>query len=206
MTRIQTILGAVATAATAAVALAGCGNSGTTAGSTTASTAASTTTSTAATTTASKATQGQSASNTIGKISADLIHQQAPGSEILSVTNKGTQPITISGWPQLSFLNAHNDSLQVPVEKVNQPGATTPTTLQPGQSAFAGVKLVVGSKGDDSTFVATTTNLTVPGAPTVTVNLIGDDGHVAEYPELDLKSVQAGTFQPSMQGVSPDAW
>jgi hypothetical protein len=204
MTRIRTILATAATMATAAVVLAGCGNSS----------AIGANTSTAATTTASKATQTgtqtndqtQNAGNTIGKISADLTHQRAPGSEILAVTNKGARPITVTGWPELAFLNAHNDSLQVPVEKVNQPGAATPTTLQPGQSAFAGVKLVVGNKGDDSTFVATTTNLTVPGAPTVTVSVIGDDGHAAEYPELDLKSVQVGTFQPSMQGVSPDAW
>ncbi|MEV6604178.1 DUF4232 domain-containing protein [Kutzneria sp. NPDC051319] len=197
MTRIQTILGAVATAATAAVVLAGCGNSSATGAQPNAP----------ATTTASQAkTPTQNASNTNGKISADLNHQQSPGSEILVVTNKGTRPITVQGWPELSFLNAHNDSLAVPTEKVSQPGATVPSTLQPGQSAFAGVKLISGDKGDPSTFVATTTNLTVPGAPAVTVSLIGDDGHAAEYPELDLKSIQVGTFQPSMQGVSPDAW
>jgi len=160
----------------------------------------------AASTTSSSATVSQNTASTQGKIGAELVHQQAPGSEILVVTNKGTTPLTVDGWPTLSFLNAANGSLAVPVQKVSQPGAATKTTIQPGQSAFAGVKLVLGDKGDSTTSVATTTNLTIPGAPTTVVSLIGDDGHAAAYPELDLKSVQVGTFQPSMQGVSPDGW
>ncbi|MFC0434840.1 DUF4232 domain-containing protein [Kutzneria buriramensis] len=204
MTRIRTAFGAVAMVATA-VMLTACGNSGLTAG----STAASTTTSTPppTTTTATKATtSAQNVSSGNGKITADLNHQQGPGSEILAVTNKGTGPLTVNGWPALSFLNAANGSLAVPVNKVNQPGAASPITLQPGQSAFAGVKLIPGDKGANDTFVATTTNLALPGAPAVVVNLIDDNGHASEYPELDLKSVQVGTFQPAMQGVSPDAW
>ena len=195
MTRIRTILGATALAATAAM-VTGCGVSSATGAAT------NTTTSSA---TASPAA-AQNAGNTQGKIGAELVHQQAPGSEILVVTNKGTTPLTVDGWPTLSFLNAANGSLAVPVQKVSQPGAATRTTIQPGQSAFAGVKLILGDKGDNTTSVATTTNLTIPGAPTTVVSLIGDDGHAAAYPELDLKSVQVGTFQPSMQGVSPDAW
>ena len=195
MTRIRTILGAAALAATAAM-VTGCGVSSATGAAT------STTSSSAAVSPAA----AQNAGNVQGKIGAELVHQQAPGSEILVVTNKGTRPLTVDGWPTLSFLNAANGSLAVPVRKVSQPGAATKTTIQPGQSAFAGVKLVFGGKGDNDTYVATTTNLTIPGAPTTVVSLIGDDGHAAEYPELDLKSVQVGTFQPSMQGVSPDAW
>jgi len=195
MTRIRTILGAAALAATAAM-VTGCGASSATGAAT------NTTSSSAAVSPAA----AQNAGNVQGKIGAELVHQQAPGSEILVVTNKGTGPLTVDGWPTLSFLNAANGSLAVPVRKVSQPGAATKTTIQPGQSAFAGVKLVFGGKGDNDTYVATTTNLTIPGAPTTVVSLIGDDGHAAEYPELDLKSVQVGTFQPSMQGVSPDAW
>lgn len=195
MTRIRTILGAAALAATAAM-VTGCGVSSATGAAT------NTTSSSAAVSPAA----AQNGGNVQGKIGAELVHQQAPGSEILVVTNKGTRPLTVDGWPTLSFLNAANGSLAVPVQKVSQPGAATKTTIQPGQSAFAGVKLVFGDKGDNNTYVATTTNLTIPGAPTTVVSLIGDDGHPAEYPELALKSVQVGTFQPSTQGVSPDAW
>jgi hypothetical protein len=198
MTQIRTILGAAALAATAAM-VTGCGVSG----------AMGAATSTSTSSTASQVAVGapaRNAGNVQGKIGAELVHQQAPGSEILVVTNKGAEPLTVDGWPTLSFLNAANGSLAVPVRKVSQPGAATRTTIQPGQSAFAGVKLIFGDKADNDTYVATTTNLTIPGAPTTVVSLIGDDGHAAEYPELDLKSVQVGTFQPSMQGVSPDAW
>ncbi|WP_051579776.1 DUF4232 domain-containing protein [Pseudonocardia acaciae] len=140
-------------------------------------------------------------------VGAELTHQQQPGSEILAVTNKGNAPLSLNGWPQLSFLAANNSPVPVPVQQVNQPGAATPTTLQPGQSAFAGVKLVAGPKSSSDVFVATTTKLTVPGAAgPVVVTLIGPDGKPVGYPELSLKSVQVGTFQPVMQGVSPDAW
>jgi Protein of unknown function (DUF4232) len=206
MTRIRTILGAAALAATAAMAT-GCGVSSATGAAVNPTTSSATVSpAAAANTTTSSATATQNAGNAQGKIGAELVHQQAPGSEILVVTNKGTTPLTVDGWPTLSFLNAANGSLAVPVQKVSQPGVATKTTVQPGQSAFAGVKLISGDKGDTTTSVATTTNLTVPGAPTTVVRLIGDDGHAAAYPELDLKSVQVGTFQPSMQGVSPDAW
>jgi hypothetical protein len=203
MTLIRTVLGTAAMVATAAM-LAACGNSSA-AGTSTTTNAQSPNTSTTVSATATGG-PAQNAGNSTGKITADLNHQQAPGSEILVVTNKGSQPLTVNGWPALSFLNAANGSLSVPVQKVNQPGAATPITLQPGQSAFAGVKLTPGDKGDTDTFVATTTNLTLPGVPAVVVNLIGDNGHAAQYPELALKSVQVGTFQPAMQGVSPDAW
>jgi hypothetical protein len=210
MTRIRTVLGAAALAATAAM-VTGCGVSSATGASTSTSAqpATSSQPTTSSSATASSAPTGapaQNAGNVHGKISAELVHQQAPDSEILVVTNKGTGPLTVDGWPTLSFLNAANGSLAVPVQKVSQPGAATRTTIQPGQSAFAGVKLISGGKGDNDTYVATTTNLTIPGAPTTVVSLIGDDGHAAEYPALDLKSVQVGTFQPAMHGVSPDAW
>jgi hypothetical protein len=199
MTRIRTILGVTALAATAAM-VTGCGVSSAT-GTTNAQPATSATASPAA-----SGAAAQNAGNVQGDIGAELVHQQAPGSEILVVTNKGTKPLTVDGWPTLSFLNAANGSLAVPVQNVSQPGAATRTTIQPGQSAFAGVKLISGDKGDTNTYVATTTKLTIPGAPTAVVSVIGDDGHPAAYPELDLKSVQVGTFQPAMQGVSPDAW
>lgn len=140
-------------------------------------------------------------------VSAELTQQQGPGAEVLAVTNRGSEPLSIDGWPKLTFLGADNSAELVPVQQVNQPGAASRITLQPGQSAFAGVKLVTGDKASSDTYVATTTKLAVPGAAgPVVVSLVGQDGKPVGYPELDLKSVQVGTFQPAMQGVSPDSW
>jgi uncharacterized protein DUF4232 len=206
MIRTRAILGVIAVAATAAV-LAGCGNSGNTAASASntpppapSQAATSATTSVSGSATPAKETNGSTS------ITAELTHQQAVGSEILTITNKGSRPLTINGSPEFTFFSADNGKLPVPVQKVNMPGAASPITLQAGQSAFAGVKLVIGDKASDSTYVATTTKVTVPGAAPVVVSLIGDDGKPAGYPELALKSVQVGTFQPAMQGVSPDSW
>jgi hypothetical protein len=197
----RTILGVVAAAVTAAV-LTGCGTSGTTAAPATSTPPPAT----SATTAAGGSAAPVKKTNGTASITAELVHQQAVGAEILTITNKGSQPLTINGSPEFTFFGADNSKLPVPVQKVNQPGAASPITLQAGQSAFAGVKLVIGDKAASNTYVATTTKVAVPGTATVVVSLIGDNGKAAGYPELALKSVQVGTFQPAMQGVSPDTW
>ncbi|HWC83051.1 MAG TPA: DUF4232 domain-containing protein [Pseudonocardiaceae bacterium] len=139
-------------------------------------------------------------------VKANMDPQQQPGDKILEVTNTGTGPLTLDGFPQLGFLAADNHALDVPTQQVDEPGPATSVTLQPGETAFAGVKLISGDKDDPSTQVATTTTLTVPGAAPTNVTLTGDDGQPIGYPELDLKSVQVGSFQPAAQGVNPDIW
>ena len=140
------------------------------------------------------------------KVKANMDPQRQPGDEILEITNSGSGPLVLNGSPKLTFLAEDNSTLNVPQQHVDQPGAATSITLQPGQTAFAGVKLVAGDKSDPSTFVATTTTLTLPGAAPVNVTLSDANGKVVGYPELDLKSVQIGTFQPASQGVNPDTW
>jgi hypothetical protein len=64
------------------------------------------------------------------------------------------------------------------------------------------VTWVPGDKAETTTYVATTVRLTPPGTATpVVVSVIGTDGRVSGYPELDLKSVKVGTWQPASQGV-----
>jgi Protein of unknown function (DUF4232) len=121
---------------------------------------------------------------------------------LLALTNTGKQSVTVQGWPSMRFLDAANGTLPVPVLRVAVPGAGPSIRLAPGRTAFAGVTWVAGDKADTSTYVATTVRLTPPGNGTsVVVGVIGTDGRVSGYPELDLKSVKVGTWQPASQGV-----
>jgi hypothetical protein len=191
-------------ACTVLAGLAACGSGSSASGSTT--TSQPTTASAPATTTNNQVadtpiTSSTKASATAGQFSVDLTIQQS-GLGLLAVTNSGKTAASINGWPTLTFRNAANETVAVPVKKATVPGAPTAITLQPGRTAFAGVKWTNGDKGSDSTFVATTLDVTAPGATTeVAANVIGTDGKKQGYYEFDITSVQVGTLQPSTEGV-----
>jgi hypothetical protein len=190
-------------AGTVLVGLAACGSGTSASGSTT--TSQTTTASAPATTTQNQVADTPITSSTkaatAGVFTVDLTIQQS-GLGLLAITNSGKTAASINGWPTLTFRNAANETVAVPVKKVNIPGAATPITLQPGRTAFAGVKWTNGDKASDSTFVATTLDVTAPGATKeVAANVIGTDGKKQGYYEFDITSVQVGTLQPSTEGV-----
>jgi hypothetical protein len=172
---------------------------------TTVTTAAPTTTRGAVTGTRSAPTSrtagGGSAAVAASSFRADLTVQRA-GLGLLALTNTAEQAVTVRGWPTLTFLNAANETVSVPVRKVSVPGAGPSITIGPGETAFAGVQWTVGDKADPKTFVATTVRMTPPGGTGwVNVNVIGTDGQDAGYAEFDITSARIGTLQPSSQGV-----
>jgi hypothetical protein len=187
-------------AGTVLLGLAACGSGGSASGS-------STTTTSAASTSgphqvaAAPVTSNTKAFATAGQFAVDLTVQQ-DGLGLLAVTNNGKAKAAIDGWPTLSFRNAADETLSVPVNNVNIPGAATSITLAPGESAFAGVKWTDGDKGSDSTFVATTLEVAPPGSTTAVVaDVIGTNGRKQSYYEFDITSVQVGTLQSTTQGV-----
>lgn len=131
----------------------------------------------------------------------DLTIQHA-GLGLLALTNTTKRSVTVHGWPTLSFYNAADETVAVPVRKVDVPGAGPSITVGPGETAFAGVRWTVGDKANPKTFVATTLLVAPPGGtgPAV-VNVIGEDGQNAADAEFDLTSAEIGTLQPSSQGV-----
>jgi Protein of unknown function (DUF4232) len=138
---------------------------------------------------------------TASSFRVDLTIQRS-GLGLLAVTNAAKHPVAVQGWPTLRFYNSADESLAVPVRKVDIPGAGPKITIGPGETAFAGVRWTVGDKADPKTFVATSVRLTPPGgSQPVTVNVIGMDGQIAEFPEFDLTTAEIGTLQPSSQGV-----
>jgi hypothetical protein len=202
--RVRHILLPVATGSLL-LGLAACGSGSSASGSSSTTASATTTANAPVTSTHNQvaATQATGSTATAGanQYTVDLTVQQ-DGLGLLSVTNSSKAKETINGWPTLSFLNAADEPLSVPVKNVKIPGAAMPITLAPGQTAFAGVKWTDGDKGSSSTFVATTLKVTPPGgsAPLV-ANVIGTNGKKQGYYEFDITSVQVGTLQPSTQGV-----
>jgi hypothetical protein len=131
----------------------------------------------------------------------DLTVQRA-GLGLLAVTDTATRPVTVRGWPTLTFYDAADDALPVPVREVAVPGAGPSIIIGPGETAFAGVRWTVGDKADPRTFVATTLAVTPPAtAGAVTVHVIGTDGQEQADPEFALTGAEIGTLQPSSQGV-----
>jgi hypothetical protein len=210
--RVRTILIA-GTAVVLLTAVAACGGGGeTTAGGTPSipstttvtpppTTQPTTTTSPTTTSTTTTTTSKPTSAPAVTAFRADLTIQRA-GLGLLALTNTGQRDETVGGWPKLAFLNAANEPVAVPVREVNVPGKGSPITVGPGETVFAGVRWVVGDKGDPKTFVATTVRLTPPGATSAsTVRVIGTNGQAGGYVEFDLTSAQVGTLQPSSQGV-----
>ncbi|WP_370947258.1 DUF4232 domain-containing protein [Amycolatopsis sp. cg5] len=135
-------------------------------------------------------------------VKADLNTQPGGGKALLALTNTGSGPCTLEGWPTLSFLAANNSVIKVPVKKVEQPGAGPKIVLEPGRSAFAGVKWTTCDKGDETCFVATTVKVAAPGTKKpVVADFIGAGGGDQKVLELPVSAVEVGTLQPSTQGV-----
>ncbi len=131
----------------------------------------------------------------------DLTIQRA-GLGLLALTNTSGQPVRVQGWPVVRFYNAADAAVAVPVRKVSVPGAGPSVTVDPGETAFAGLQWTVGDKADPKTFVATTLTVTPPGTTgAVTVHVIGSDGDEEDAPEFDVRTAEIGTVQPSSQGV-----
>jgi Protein of unknown function (DUF4232) len=158
------------------------------------------------TTAASEPKAGEAAAAGSGKAAASSLKvdmtTQKQGLGLLTLTNTGRDTVTVNGWPKLTFLNAANEELSVPVRQVDVPGPASAINLKPGQSAFAGMKWTDGDKGSASTYVATTLKVGVSGAAApVPVSVTGENGQPAGYYEFDVTSVQVGTLQPFRQGV-----
>ncbi|MCX2949229.1 DUF4232 domain-containing protein [Lentzea sp. NEAU-D7] len=133
-------------------------------------------------------------------VKAELTMQGKPGLGLLAATNQGTAPITFQGWPKLAFSNPANQPAAIPVEQKLVPGEGPSITLQPGQTAFAGVQLDVDD--DANSFAINEMTAELPGMTPVKVAFIGTDGQpIADLTKMKVSEVKVGTMQPVAQGV-----
>lgn len=131
------------------------------------------------------------------------VQPDRPGILLMAVTNQSQKDCHLSGWPTVAPVNMAGEEGDVPVQKVEIPGGPTDVTIKPGNTAFAGVKLVLGDKGSSNAVTATGFNVRMPGIDTpINGNIIGTDGSNGGYAEFTVESIQVGTLQPAAQGVT----
>lgn len=133
-------------------------------------------------------------------LKVELTMQGRPGLGLLAATNQSSAPVTFQGWPKLTFTNLANEPAAIPVEQKLVPGEGPSITLQPGQTAFAGVQLDL----DDNTnsFAINTMTAELPGMVPARVTFIGTDGQpIADVSKLKVSEAKVGTMQPVTQGV-----
>ncbi|KAA5829179.1 DUF4232 domain-containing protein [Saccharopolyspora hirsuta] len=147
--------------------------------------------------------QAQEASCTAEDVDVTLtVQPDRPGVLLLTAVNRSQQACTVDGWAGLVPLDMSNSEIEVPTQQVEIPGAPTSTRIEPGKTAFAGVKLELGGKDDPDARVATGFKASMPGTDTTTNARISFDQSAGEYAEFPVKSIQIGSFQPSAQGVT----
>lgn len=154
-----------------------------------------------ATTTTATPTSSVTSDKQAPAVKAELTMQGKPGLGLLTATNQGTAPITFQGWPKLAFTNPANQPAAIPVEQKLVPGEGPSITLQPGQTAFAGVKLDV--ENDAGSFAINEMTVELPGMAPAKVTFIGTDGRpIADLTTLKVSEAEVGTMQPAAQGVT----
>ncbi|GAA4621104.1 DUF4232 domain-containing protein [Saccharopolyspora hordei] len=125
-----------------------------------------------------------------------------PGVLLLTAVNSSQEACTVDGWADLKPLDMTGSVIDVPTEQVEVPGAPTATRLEPGETAFAGVQLELGSKEDPNVRVATGFSASMPGGEGTTNAHIASPSNAGGYPEFPVTAVQIGSFQPTGQGVT----
>ncbi|WP_045745323.1 DUF4232 domain-containing protein [Actinoplanes rectilineatus] len=116
------------------------------------------------------------------------------------VTNNGEKDCTVHGWLTFTLVNAANEAVEVPTEKVEEPGPAVDVKIIAGGSAFAGIKWTTCDKGDSSCGAGNTIRWDLgTSADGPAAELEGFPA--AEKSNITMKSLKVGTLQPSRQGV-----
>ncbi|BCJ44561.1 hypothetical protein GCM10010168_13740 [Actinoplanes ianthinogenes] len=159
-------------------------------------------TATAATKAASEKASGKACKSADMKtvVTAQPDEKDAVDTAMVTLTNTGKAACTLHGWVSISLVDAADEVVDVPTSRVEQPGPAITFTVQPGTSAFAGIKWVNCDKADGSCGVGNTLRYNLEAST---------DGPVAELEEfpaaersgITMKTLRIGTLQPSRQGV-----
>jgi uncharacterized protein DUF4232 len=121
-------------------------------------------------------------------------------SGLVTVTNSSRHTCKVRGHFAIAPINPAGETVEVPLDLVDQPGKAVTINLKPGTSAFAGIKWTVCDKADSDCRVGNSLRYNLQSS---------GNGKVAELegfprPEanaITMRSLQIGTLQPSRQGV-----
>jgi hypothetical protein len=135
-----------------------------------------------------------------GDVSADLTLQPGGTRGLLAVTNTSGSACRVSGSPGVRLLNPAAEPVPLRVSKVDQPGPAEAVVLEPGRTAFGGLKWTGCDKSSASCGAGNAIEVELPGAAAWTsVELQGFPA--PEKVAITMRSLQVGTLQPSHQGV-----
>ncbi|MER5393873.1 DUF4232 domain-containing protein [Saccharopolyspora sp. NPDC002686] len=130
------------------------------------------------------------------------VQPDRPGILLLAATNNSKETCTVNGYPTLVGTDMSGADIDVQAKQVDVPGAPTSFEVAPGQTAFAGVKIETGDKGDSDVKVATGFKVGLPGSPGAVDAEVVTDPSAGGYPEYPIKSIEVGSLQPAAQGVT----
>ncbi|MFD9698625.1 DUF4232 domain-containing protein [Lentzea sp. NPDC059081] len=132
-------------------------------------------------------------------LTAELTMQGKPGLGLLALKNAGAAPTKVQGWPKLSFSDPTGTPMAIPVKRELVPGEGPEITLQPGQSAWAGVLL---ESNDADSRALNVLSVEVSGSAPAKVKIIGTSGQeVIDTTKIKVSTAKVGTLQPITQGV-----
>ncbi|MGC0319030.1 DUF4232 domain-containing protein [Kitasatospora acidiphila] len=137
------------------------------------------------------------------ELKADVqLQPDFPGQAMVMLVNKGTRTCTVNGYLGYGGLAADNSRVDLTTKRVAHPGAPIEVTLQPGTTAFSGLKWSACDKADASCKVVTGLVVTPPDETTqLTAKVIGDDGQTVQQLTVSAAGLTVGSLQPGNEGV-----
>ncbi|MFD9697987.1 DUF4232 domain-containing protein [Lentzea sp. NPDC059081] len=129
------------------------------------------------------------------------LRPEKPGLAVLAATNTGSIPLTVTGWPRLVFTTVTGQVAEVVVEQTPLPREPRPVELKPGQTAFAGVQLVLDDRAE--VVAIGSIEARIGGALETEVNIISTVGDIlTNTSRLKAREARIGTLQPTTDGLT----
>jgi hypothetical protein len=121
-------------------------------------------------------------------------------SGLVTVTNTSDRTCKVRGHFAIAPVNPANETTDVPLEMVDQPGKAVTINLKPRTSAFAGIKWTVCDKAALDCRVGNSMRYNLQSSGN------GKFAELEGFPPAEanaiaMSSLQIGTLQPSRQGV-----
>lgn len=156
---------------------------------------------------AANAAAAQSELCLTGDVEATITTEPAEGAEqtaLVTVTNTGTGTCVVDGWLSITLVNAGNQPVPVATVRLDQPGPATEIPLAEGRSAYAGIKWVSCTRGEQD--CAAGTGLRYDLALSTSIGpaavLDGFPRTKKQRSSITMRSLQIGTLQPAEAGVT----
>lgn len=127
---------------------------------------------------------------------------QTPGTFLLSMKNTSDKECRLAGTVNLKPTGMDGKTFEVATKDVDVPGPPEDSTVAPGKSVFAGVKVERADQGDPAASVATGFKATpTDSSGEADVNVVDNNGQSGTL-EMPVKGLTIGSLQPSRQGVT----